>query len=92
VAAVRESLLSVKDTERMVERMSKSASASSRRKRRTQEGTGRPAGAGLPPVREHLKKSLRGASRPGMDAVCRVVESETEYSVTVAIPKYGKAE
>ncbi len=91
VATVREGLLSVKDTERLVERM-----VEKRLREFEEERQEAKKGRVVRLVRDYrlyvntLKRACAELRAAGMDAVCRVVESETEYSVTVAIPKYGK--
>ncbi len=91
VATVREGLLSVKETERLVERM-----VEKRLREFEEERQEAKKARVVRLVRDYrlyvntLKRACAELRSAGMDAVCRVVESETEYSVTVAIPKYGK--
>lgn len=86
IAAIREGLLSVKETEKLVERKIEE-------KLREFEGetAKKPKLVGL--VRDYrlfvntMKKACAELCTAGLDAKCRVVEAEEEYYVTVAIPK-----
>ncbi len=87
VEKVREKLLSVKDTERMIERILEKRAEEREREREAE----RPRVIRL--VRDKrlfvntLKSACAELRAAGLEAECRVVESETEYQVTVAIPK-----
>lgn len=85
VERVRDRLLSVKDTERMIERILDKLSEEK------QEDPDKPRILRLVRDRRLFVNTLKSACAElraaGLDAQCRVVESDTEYTVTVAIPK-----
>ena len=85
---IRERLLSVKDAERMIEGMLE-ARVEQQRAERAQNQKSRVVRL----VRDYrlfvntMKEACSQLQSAGLAAECRVVESEDEYTVTVAIPK-----